>query len=162
MRRRLFIIESCGATLTAALAVELRAQQEESPRLLLALAEAVVPDKDPSVWRSSPAAAELRRAWQALEGPERTGLAPALGELEAEAVRTSEKKFSALNPEARTALVRGLLENSASFQAAFPKFRGMIVRAFYSSPSGFERTGYSTTTQFTGYPEPLWSAGSGE
>ena len=161
MRRRLFI-ESCGAALTAVLAVELRAQQEESFQLMLALAEAVVPDKDPSVWRSSPAAVELRRSWQALEGPERTGLAAALGELEAEAVRRSEKKFGGLNPEARAGLVRGLLESSAAFQTAFPRFRGMIVRAFYSSPPGFERTGYSTTTQFAGYPEPLWSAGSGE
>jgi len=105
---------------------------------------------------------ELRSDWQALEGPERTGLAAALGELEAETVRRSEKKFSALDPEARTALVRGLLESSPAFQAAFPKFRGMIVRAFYSSPPGFARTGYSTTTQFAGYPELLWSAGSGE
>ncbi|OGG05316.1 MAG: hypothetical protein A3F83_17195 [Candidatus Glassbacteria bacterium RIFCSPLOWO2_12_FULL_58_11] len=161
MRRRLFI-ESCGATLTAALTVELRAQLEEGLPLLLTLAEVVVPDKDLSVWRGGPAATELQRAWLALESRERLELSAALGELEAEAVRASEMKFGALSLEARKALVRGLLARSVSFQAAFPRFRGIIVRSFYSCPVGFERTGFSTTTQFRGYPEPLWSAESGE
>ena len=61
--------------------------------------------------------------------------------------------FISLDRKQRTALVRRLLDRSKGFTSSFSQLRPLIVRSFYSSRTGFERTGYRRTTQFIGYPE---------
>ena len=148
MRRRVFL-SACGVALIGSWPQSTAAAGEAGSQALLALAEVVVPDKDPAAWRSGPAAVELCSRWRGLEDSRRRGIETALKMLDSEA----GSSFISLDTKQRTALVRRLIDRSADFASNFSQLRPLIVRSFYSSRTGFERTGYSRTTQFIGYPE---------
>ena len=153
MRRRVFL-SACGVALIGSWPQSSAAAGEESFQILLALAGVVVPDKDPAAWRSGPAADELCSRWQQLEASRRKGIETALKMLESEAGKSGGgNTFISLDRKQRTALVRRLLDRSKGFTSSFSQLRPLIVRSFYSSRTGFERTGYRRTTQFIGYPE---------
>ena len=153
MRRRVFI-SACGVALIGSLQGKSSRADMDELQILLALAEVVVPDKDPATWQSSTAADELVSRWRSLEDSRRNELKTALQMLESEAGNSFDgKKFISLNKKQRIALVRRLLDRSEDFASNFSTLRPLIVRSFYSSKLGFERTGYRSTTQFIGYPE---------
>ena len=153
MRRRIFL-SACGVALIGSLPGKSAVAQEDDLQILLALAEVVVPDKNPATWQSSAAADELLSRWRLLEDSRRNELRTALRMLESEAGKSFKgKKVLSLNKKQRTALVSRLLDQSKDFASNFSQLRPLIVRFFYSSKLGFERTGYSRTTQFIGYPE---------
>ena len=153
MRRRVFI-SACGVALIGSLPGNSAKADMDDLQILLALAEVVVPDKDPATWQNSAAADELASRWRSLEDSRRNELKTALRMLGSEAGKFGEgKEFVSLDKKQRTALVRGLLDRSEDFASNFWQLRPLIVSSFYSSKLGFERTGYRSTTQFVGYPE---------
>jgi len=159
MRRRVFL-SACAVALTGSLPGKSAADGVDDLQLLLAVAGVVVPDKDPATWRSGPVVDELLSRWELLEDSRRNELMNTLRLLESESGRSGEGgKFVSLDKERRTALVRRLLKESEEFSSNFSALRSLIVRSFYSSKPGFERTGYRSTTQFIGYPEYVESAG---
>lgn len=155
MRRRVFI-SACGAALIGSLPVRSAKTGMEELQILLCLAGVVVPDKNPATWQSSTAADELVSRWENLEDSRRRELKTSLQMLESEAGNSFDgKSFISLDKKQKTALVRRLLDRSKDFVSNFSTLRPLIVRSFYSSKLGFERTGYRSTTQFIGYPEYL-------
>jgi hypothetical protein len=158
MRRRVFL-SACTVALIGSLPGKPAAADRDDLKILLAVAEVIVPDKDPATWQSGSAVDELVSRWQVLEDSRRNGLLNALEMLESESGKSGGGgKFASLDKESRTALVRRLLEKSEDFASNFSILRPLIVRSFYSSKLGFERTGYRSTTQFIGYPEHVESA----
>ncbi|HUU26168.1 MAG TPA: gluconate 2-dehydrogenase subunit 3 family protein [archaeon] len=151
MRRKVFI-GTCGAALAGTLSGKARADEDKNFRVLCQLASVVVPDKDPEVWEKSSAREELKRAWQVSKAEEREELSVSLTLLDKEAGKLEgDRDFASLKPSARAALLRGLIDKSPQFAKDFASMRSMIVRAFYSSPVGYQRTGYIPSDQFTGY-----------
>jgi len=158
MRRRVFL-SACAVALIGAWPKSSAAAGEESFQILLALAGVVVPDKDPAAWRSGPAADELFSRWRNLEDSRRRGIETALKMLDSEAGKSGDgNTFISLHRKQRAALVSRLLDRSKGFASSFSRLRPLIVRSFYSSRTGFERTGYRRTTQFIGYPEYVQTA----
>jgi hypothetical protein len=158
MRRRVFL-SACAVALIGSLPEKPVAADRDDLQILLAVAEVVVPDKDPATWQSGPAVDELVSSWRLFEESRRNELITALEMLENESGKSGGGgKFASLDKEPRTALVRRLLEESEDFASNFSTLRPLIVRSFYNSKLGFERTGYRSTTQFIGYPEHVESA----
>ena len=158
MRRRVFL-SACAVAMIGSLPGESAAGKVDDLQILLAVAEVVVPDRDPATWQSGPAVDGLVSRWRLLEDSRRNELINALEMLESESGRSGGGgKFASLDKEPRVALVRRLLEKSEDFASNFSILRPLIVRSFYSSKLGFERTGYRNTTQFIGYPEHVKSA----
>ena len=157
MRRRVFF-SACTVALIGSLPGKPAAAEVDGLKILLAVAEVIVPDKNPATWQSGPAVDELVRRWRLLEDSRRSELLSALEMLESESGKSGGGEFASLDKRPRTALVRRLLEKSEDFASSFSTLRPLIVRSFYSSRLGFERTGYRSTTQFIGYPEYVESA----
>jgi len=151
MQRREFI----GGALWAAVAARAAAGAgpEPSDQTLLVLAQVVVPDRDPAVWRGGEVAERLPEVLSELGSKQKSSVAEAASALDAAAVRSAGRKFAALSLQERTALVKELLAGGGEFGAGFSVVRTAAVNAFYASRTGRQRTGYYDTTQFVGYPE---------
>lgn len=148
MQRREFI----GGILWSSLCARL-GFAEGLDKTLLALAHAIVPDRDPAVWVSSPVAEDLAGEMEKLGSPERSQIATTLKSLNGTAVRQEGKDFHELPLQLRTTLVKREIERSEEVRQGFTFIRAAALRCFYSSDLGFQRTGYRETSQFEGYPE---------
>lgn len=73
--------------------------------------------------------------------------------VEAAAIQSTKRRFSALNLQVRTSLVRKPLGAGKEFGVGFSLLRTAAMTTFYTSETGQRRTGYQDTTQFVGYPE---------
>ena len=151
IRRREFI---AGAGWAALPTRALMSSAPGSPdRTLLALAEVIIPDRDAQVWLKGSVADSFLHRLEGLDQTRKAQVEKAVKTLEAAAIQSSSKQFSALGLQDRTSLVKKQLGAGKEFSVGFSLLRTAAMNAFYASETGQRRTGYHDTTQFVGYPE---------
>ena len=151
IRRREFIAGTAWATFQTR---ALRSSAPGSPdRTLLALAEVIIPDRDAQVWLKGSVADSFLHRLEALDQTRKAQIEKAAKTVEAAAIQSTSKQFSALRLQDRTSLVKKQLGAGNEFGVGFSLLRTAAMNAFYANDTGQRRTGYRDTTQFVGYPE---------
>jgi hypothetical protein len=148
MQRREFIGGILWTTLFARLGFA-----EGLDKTLLALAQVIIPDREPAVWISSDVAEALVGEIEKLESPRKDQIAATLTTLNEAARRKERQDFHELSLQLRTALVKEQTDLSEEVTLGFAAVRAASIKCFYSSSIGHQRTGYRETDQFKGYPE---------
>jgi hypothetical protein len=131
-------------------------------KTLLALAQVIVPDRDPAVWVSSDVAEALFGGIERLGSNGKDQIAATLKSLNEAATRQEGEEFHELSLQLRTTLVRKEIELSEEVRQGFTAIRAAALKCFYSSHIGHQRTGYRETSQFEGYPEYVQMAATWE
>jgi len=153
MRRREFIVSILWTKTFVRLGFA-----EGLDQTLLALAQVIIPDRDPTVWVSGDVAAALAGEIESLDDSGRRQIVAALKSLDAAAVDQEGEQFHELTLQLRTALVKKQIELSEEVKQGFTAIRAAAIECFYSSSIGHQRTGYRETSQFRGYPEYVQTA----
>jgi len=153
MQRREFIGGILWSTLFARLGFA-----EGLDKTLLALAEVIIPDREPAVWISSGVAEALVGEIEKLEAPRKDQMAATLTTLNEAATRKEGRDFHELSLQFRTGLVKEQTDLSEEVRQGFMTIRAAAIKCFYSSSIGHQRTGFRETSQFKGYPECVETA----
>ena len=153
MQRREFIDGIIGTALFARLGFA-----EGQDKTLLALAQVIIPDREPAVWKTGDVAVALIGEIEKLKPPRRKQIAAALKALNEAANVQKGEDFHKLSPQVRTALVKKQTDLSDEVRQGFTTIRVAALKCFYGSDIGRRRTGYHETNQFEGYPEHVRSA----
>jgi hypothetical protein len=151
IRRREFIVSTAWSGLSASALV---GSAKDSPdRTVLALAEVIVPDRDPQIWLRGSVADSFLRRLETLDRAGKAQVEKAARTVEAAAIQSTKRRFSSLDLQGRTSLVGKQLGAGKEFRVGFSLLRTAAMTTFYASETGRRRTGYHDTTQFVGYPE---------
>lgn len=153
MQRREFIGGILGTTLFSRLGFA-----KGLDETLLALAQVIIPDRDPTVWVSSDVAAALVEEIEKLEGAQRAQIETTLRTLNMIATRQEGEDFHELSLQLRTTLVKEQIDLSEEVKQGFTTIRTAALKCFYSSGIGHQRAGFRETNQFKGYPESVQKA----
>jgi hypothetical protein len=127
-------------------------------KTLLALAQVVIPDRDPKVWSSGNVAVALVDEFENLNRIQKDLIARTLKALNDAARSQESKDFHELSLHLRTTLVKQQIEFSEEVRQGFRTVRSAALNCFYGSSIGYQRTGYLETNQFEGYPEHVPSS----